>query len=267
MEDNATTTTTTDPCSVINRFMGKNSVEGKLVFGMITGSQAYNVSTASSDFDYFGIYQAPTHRILSLKDPPPSSSTLPTEQKPDVTVHEVATFANLLIKGNPFVLEMLFNDRPELCWWDMNSKFGFHWLKERRMSFVTQTAIREHLSYIEKRLREKGKNRFIGKRIYHVVRLLFELQRMIQGSRPLVWVPEGEERNILVDIREERYGNENLENLISTLMTKIKSQDPWINLPLEADKNLVEEWLVGIRWEQLIIDEVKKGSSAANKTV
>jgi hypothetical protein len=82
---------------------------------MISGSQAYNLAHHSSDLDYLGVYQIPTQEILGLHSPLESASTLPNEPPPDMDLHEIRKFCELLIEGNPFIIETLFNELPCYC--------------------------------------------------------------------------------------------------------------------------------------------------------
>jgi len=246
-----------NPYDVVKDFMARNGVEGSVVFAMVTGSQSYNLDGPSSDVDFMGVFQAPTRRFLSLNDPPQSASSLPTSQKPDVALYEIGYFAGLLLKGNPFIAELLINDRTEFLPEEESpsSPHTFRWLKDRRRQFITQTAVLEYLDYVGNRMKENAKRKLIGKRIYHCVRLLFEVRRMLRGHQPLVWIPEGEERHVLWEIREETVPEGFVENEVAKLLSEINEEKPWPTLPVVADRQLVEEWVVSRRLRQLETEE------------
>eukprot|EP01113_Clastostelium_recurvatum_P015713 TRINITY_DN18819_c1_g1_i1.p1 TRINITY_DN18819_c1_g1~~TRINITY_DN18819_c1_g1_i1.p1 ORF type:complete len:319 (-),score=65.27 TRINITY_DN18819_c1_g1_i1:323-1279(-) len=302
------------PLGAVSLFLSQHHVSGTLIFSMITGSQSYNLDTSSSDTDYIGIYQALSTSVLSLSDPLPSISTLATGAKPDVTVYEIAYFANLLINGNPFVLEMLFSDKHELIYQkqvpitrssleslytrygvkrptsftlssapssssslssssssssscslsspssnniitfdvdidvDVAIDIGFEWLRARRMQFITRRSVSEYLAYIAKRLKEHSKRPMPGKRIYHCVRLLFDLKRMIRGGAPVIYMPHtSHERQILLDIRAEKYTNEGIMLMIDEMTAEVERDRPWTSLPEAPDADLLETWLLNLR--------------------
>ena len=45
-----------DPLAVCKEYLQYRGVTGTVIFAMMTGSQAYNLTTASSDKDYLGTY-------------------------------------------------------------------------------------------------------------------------------------------------------------------------------------------------------------------
>jgi predicted nucleotidyltransferase len=73
------------------------------------GSKAYGIEVESSDDDYLGVFTAPLRSFVSLHGL--ASDTL-TDNGPDFTLHEIGKFCGLALKGNPAILETLWN--PEV---------------------------------------------------------------------------------------------------------------------------------------------------------
>ena len=82
-------------------------VEGQILMGL-TGSRAYGLDTADSDYDWKGIYQAPTAQALGMI--PPKETIVRSAPHPDLQVHELGKFLALALKCNPTVMEMLWLD-------------------------------------------------------------------------------------------------------------------------------------------------------------
>jgi hypothetical protein len=68
---------------------------------MVTGSQAYNLTTNTSDYDYLGVFLAPTTDTLLIHPPhwDWTVSTVPGEDVPDFTFHEAKSIGTYLLKG------------------------------------------------------------------------------------------------------------------------------------------------------------------------
>lgn len=77
--------------------------KGTVLLGL-TGSRLYGFATPESDYDWKGAYQAPTTQVLSLT--PPKGTVHSVD--PDVQVHELGKFINLLLQCNPTNLELLY---------------------------------------------------------------------------------------------------------------------------------------------------------------
>ncbi|MER7164724.1 nucleotidyltransferase domain-containing protein [Micromonospora sp. NPDC000207] len=73
----------------------------------IVGSTAYGLAGPGSDVDRLGVYAAPTVAFHGL-DPPTGRTASIVHHDPDVTYHEAAKAATLLLAGNPTVTELLW---------------------------------------------------------------------------------------------------------------------------------------------------------------
>ncbi len=76
---------------------------------VLSGSRGYGTQHVDSDYDYRGVYVAPTQTFLGLH------ATAEHHQNGvggDVTIFEVGKFLRLALKANPNILEILYNPTP-----------------------------------------------------------------------------------------------------------------------------------------------------------
>ena len=224
-------------------------LRGWLIFSKVWGSHSHNTNIPTSDVDYLGVYVAFNRDLLGLQ-PPADTIDNPEGVKPDYQIHEIGKFCNLLLKGNPGIIEMLFSDR--LTWSDPK------WapLKAERKRFLTQRAVAQYLGYMQGQLKKfaahggKGGLHTKGgewseKWAYHMVRLGYDARRIAQGQEPLVW-KEGAERDTLMEIRTGQWSQKRVEDTTLGLIHEIDGMKPWA-IPEEGDREWLNEWLLGVR--------------------
>ncbi len=127
-------------------------------------------------------------------------------------------------------------------------------LKKHRKSFITKQAIEEFLSYSANMVDKKNKKNLPNKRIYHVIRLMFEALRMIEGEEPTIEM-FGEERDYLLKLKTDQLSNDEFEAKVVELRQKIESLRPWPKLPEKSDESIVDKWLKEIRSLDLKYDQ------------
>lgn len=234
----------------ITDFLLTCRIPGKLIFCKVWGSHSHNTALPESDVDYMAVYLLPTRQVLSFEG---CQDTYESE-KPDVQAHEVAKFCRLLMKGNPGILEMLFTEK--MCY------EGSYWneIKEHRMSFVSQKALRQYLGYAEaqmKRFEAHGGERGLHSKggsatekwSYHMARLLGDAVRMAHGLPPKVWKEDGE-RDLLMKFRRGEYSKDQVAVLFREHLGVIEALKPW-PLPEEGDRVFLEDWLYKIRKNEM----------------
>lgn len=216
---------------------------GKILFAKIAGSHSHNTAVPTSDIDALGVYVAPTDLVLGM-DPPPETITNSTN---DFTVHEVAKFCRLLIKGNPNIVEMLFTEK--MC------KYEPAWMElyNQRRRFLSARAVEQYIGYLLAQLHKLSTKTYLHtaggkyntKFGYHLVRLGYDGLRMSKGEGPVVW-KEDEEREVLMKIRTGETSEEEVARLGNQFVREIDALKPW-KLPEEGDKILLNDWLVSLR--------------------
>eukprot|EP01103_Thecamoeba_quadrilineata_P014834 TRINITY_DN4523_c0_g1_i1.p1 TRINITY_DN4523_c0_g1~~TRINITY_DN4523_c0_g1_i1.p1 ORF type:complete len:248 (-),score=48.46 TRINITY_DN4523_c0_g1_i1:26-769(-) len=231
----------------------KNVLDFELLMVMITGSQSYNLATPSSDVDYFGVYLASKNDILGLDPPPESVSNQPLGPPPDADIYEAKKYCRLLIEGNPFAIETLFCER------NIYESDSFRNLKKMRRIFLTKKAIRQYIGYVlqfmKKDFNAKNQNRRRGKRIYHMLRLLMEANRILDGLEPFLWLSEDNPiRAELVAIKAENYVRSEFEIRIKKLLEEVthRVESTDCCLPETVDEAVVNDWLISTRRNQIL---------------
>ncbi len=214
-----------------------------------------------SDTDYLAVYAAPAEKLLGL-DPPIDSFDQEyvkkfyaqkfgilklSESMPDFQVHEIGKFAQLLLKGNPGIIEMLFTDKM------VRYHSGWKPLIQNRRLFLCKKAVEQYLGYANEQLKKlsrgsglHSKGGVYGEKWgYHMYRVATDALRIAQGGEPLVW-KEGEERETLMQIRRGEWTKERVEKETLAIVKKIEDLKPW-PLPDLPDKAFLSRWLISIR--------------------
>lgn len=78
---------------------------------------------------------------------------------------------------------------------------SFDRLREMRRIVLTPTLVDEFLSYVKGQIVVHQKKGLKGKRLYHILRIMFELERIVNGDEPLIWLPVRGEPNALLTPR------------------------------------------------------------------
>lgn len=218
--------------------------KGKLIFSKVWGSHSHDTQLPGSDVDYVGVYVGDNEDLLGLRPPP---ETL-TGEKPDYQVHEAKKFADLLLKGNPGIIEMLFTDR-------MKFEDDVYWtpLYEERKKFLCQTVVKQYLGYSQAQLQRlrhgkpvHSKGGVPGEKwCYHMVRVAWDAERIARGEEPKVW-KEGEEREKLMAIRTGLWTTEQAVREAEAAIARVDAMKPW-PIPEKADEVFLNDWLLATR--------------------
>jgi hypothetical protein len=163
-----------------------------LLYQVLSGSHATGLVTETSDFDWRGVYQAPTVAFLGLTQP---KETI--EIEPDQTYWELGHFARLCLRGNPNIMELLWIDERRTSW-------VMEEIRAIRTSFFTTSMTAAYLGWVTKDRRILANPdyeiKLTGKRGSHLVRLLLGLQgAYITGALPVVLA--GAERDLCMAIK------------------------------------------------------------------
>lgn len=66
---------------------------------------------------------------------------------------------------------------------------SFDALRANRRVVLTNALVEEFLSYVRGQIVVHQRKGLKGKRLYHILRLLFELERIVAGNEPLIFIP------------------------------------------------------------------------------
>lgn len=218
-------------------------IRGTILFSKIWGSHSHDTQLPGSDIDYTGVYVARTTDLLGLHPPP---DTL-TGEKPDYQIHEVKKFCDLLIKGNPGVIEMLFTDHFSYS----DEKWSL--LNENRKLFLCKHVVKQYLGYSMAQLQRlrhgkpvHSKGGVPGEKwCYHMVRVAWDAERIAMGGEPKVW-KDGEEKEKLMAIRTGAWTTEQAVQEAEATIARIDSRKPW-PIPDEAAEGFLNKWLLWVR--------------------
>jgi predicted nucleotidyltransferase len=97
------------------------------ILKVLVGSQAHGLATPESDFDYRGVFVAPTRALLTLGTP--HATTTWIEGKEDNTSWEIGHFLHLATKCNPTILETFLAPVVETTPWgtELRALFPHVW--------------------------------------------------------------------------------------------------------------------------------------------
>jgi uncharacterized protein len=177
-------------------------MKNHLLMKAIIGSRAYNLNIESSDTDYRGVYLESDHQIFGLEKAEPSH--FPSSK--DDTIYSLKQFVNLLAKGNPNILELVWL-QPEF-YEILDPIFEMFFIDCRKM-FLSKSVGKSYLGYaksqihlVEKNSRaEHSRNGYDAKAAMHVFRLLYQLKHLLLHKNPQVFVNH-ETRKFLLRVRD-----------------------------------------------------------------
>lgn len=219
----------------------KRHIVGDVIFSSVAGSHSFNLAVATSDKDYFGVYQGHIDRVLSLMPPPDTFDS----HEPDYSVYELQMFCKLVLKGNPKLIEPLFT-----------THFYYHnedWLalQSLRDQLISKTVVSQYLSYANSQLKDiqrgEGQKK---KKYYHALRLLGETERLVEGNPPKVWM-EGAERDYLLSVREGEIPEEEIIAKVTAMQATINEKLTTSTLPETTDPIILDQWLISLRRKEI----------------
>lgn len=232
----------------VMQFIDHRDWPGEPIFAKLWGSRSHNTHFEDSDYDFLLVYQTPNHELLSLR-PPPDTVVATTEidgQKVDYQAYEVDKFVDLLLKGNPNIVECLFTR------YEVWQALIFTGIKLQAREFLTEQTVKHYTGYARSQLArlKNGKSlhtsgsEYNTKWAYHVVRLLKDAQRIRVGEPPIVW-KDGIERASLMSIREGLYRPEEIAEMAGLMLDTLDA--PRTGLAEKNPEDIVEDWLLRVR--------------------
>lgn len=237
-----------DKKSSLGSFLETIKFPGELIFAKIWGSRSHNTQIETSDWDFSGVYRVPLNNIIGLKSYP-ETLTNTEGTKPDYSFHEIGKFSRLLLTGNPGILEMLFTE--DLCFVTES------WieLKKNRKDFLTKQAVRNYLGYAEGQLRAliSGKKNGLAneKPAYHLIRVLNDARRIVEGNEPVV-VKSGKELEFLMKIRHNQVSRDEIEFMSEKEIYDIKILVESCKLPEKGNEIFLDNWLQKVRLTEIV---------------
>lgn len=209
-----------------------------LLFGLV-GSHAYGLAHEQSDKDYVGVYATPTQNLLGL-DLPNLEKAVETKN-PDTKYYEALHFCRLAMKSNPSILEAMWLDNYESL-----SSHG-QILINIRHAFPTAKLVKAaYLGYANEqygKLLKDSRKEKRAKNARHFARLLWQGSRLyitgrlqVKLSNPDYFVEFG-----------EKVASGNLDRVKTEMLRAEQMFSNTSALPDQPNKELINEWLIGVR--------------------
>ncbi len=217
----------------------------KLCLLVQTGSKAYGISVEWSDDDYVGVFIPSLKSFLSLRGYGPETHAA---NDPDYTIHELGKFCRLALKGNPAILETLWN--PNVL---SQSALGGTLVSMRR-SFLHRGSLEVYVDYAESQLKKmvKGKGlhakggTYNGKYGAHLIRLLHSGVDLAESGEVTVKVAPTLAA-VLLEIRAGKRTMDDVLRLSRPLLDKLKGLTRDNSLPARADEERINTFLIEAR--------------------
>jgi predicted nucleotidyltransferase len=208
-----------------------------MILSVVMGSRAYGLDTDASDTDRRGVFAAPTAAFWRL-DKPPTHRDGPL---PEQFSWEVERFCRLALDANPTALECLWSPIVEVI-----TPAGRR-LRDLRGAFVSARAHRSFAGYADAQFGRLDPAAPRWKQAMHMLRLLLSGLHLVRHGEPLVQV--GAHRERLLAIKRGEVPWAEVDTWRAELAAELAATRGV--LPAEPDRERVEEFLVGVRKENL----------------
>ncbi len=213
-----------------------------------SGSKAYGIDVEGSDDDFVGVFVPSLKDFLSLRGFGPETHA---ENDPDFTIHEIGKFCRLALKGNPAILETLWN--PDVV---HRTKVGDDLVGLKR-SFLHRGSLDVYVDYAEAQLKKmvQGKGlhakggAYNGKYGAHLIRLLHSGLDLAETGEVTVRVSPGLTETLL-EIRAGKRTMEQVQALARPLLEKLKGLTRENSLPARADEERIDAFVIDARRAQ-----------------
>lgn len=228
---------------VIREEIKKQVPGARILCIQVGGSHCHNTNIEGSDVDYRAVYAAPFRSVIGVRGFQESID----RKDPDWQAHEVLKFVQLVAKGNPTIVEMLFQDKMQ----EYQGQWGS--LRQMRLHLLSRHTVLQYMGYLlgqMKRLRADAPLHTTGgkyntKWAYHAARLAFDAERVAQGEAPIVW-KTGLERRTLMEIRGGEWTRERLDEFVMGQLDRVDDMEPW-KVPAGRPYDVLDRWLQEVR--------------------
>lgn len=209
------------------------------------GSKSYGLDVATSDDDYLGVFVPRLREIVSIRG---LASDTHAGNDPDYTLHEIGKFCALALKGNPAILETLWN--PDVL---VATPWGER-LRAIRSRCLHRGSLAVYIDYADAQLRKMAKNKglhskggtYNAKYGAHIIRLLHAGLRLGATGDVMVRVPL-ELATTLMRIRRDEIGARDVEIMAQPLLTELRALAEGNTLPESPDRAAFDELVASAR--------------------
>lgn len=203
-----------------------------------SGSKAYGIDLPGSDDDFVGVFIPRLREFVSISG---LEKETYAENKPDFTLHEIGKFCRLALKGNPAILETLWNPDVVVC-----DDWGRR-LVALRSKMLHRGSLDVYIEYAEAQLKKmvKGKGlhakggEYNGKYGAHLVRLLHAGIGLAGTGEVMVRVAPALAK-VLLEIRSGQRAMEEVLRIAKPLLQDLKNLASSNSLPAVPDREAVD---------------------------
>ena len=234
---------------------------GKIMLACPFGSHRYNMHTPDSDLDMFVVYIGDTEKCLSFH-PPPLTIKNRTSEQPDFTLCELYRYCELLVSGDPRIVESLFLHKDTVHY----GTEEYHQLMELRNNVISREVVRKYLGDAcgsrglkllrqwEGQITAPSKDKQY-KVLYIVMRLLFHARQIAFGEELRVFLEDkSDEREFLLRIRRKECSYKEAKDRIESVKEEIESmlESDTCEVMKTANEAPIEAWMLRVRRENIL---------------
>lgn len=241
--------------NLVQKYEAPDFIIDNLIYLTVGGSRIYGAQGPKSDEDLYAVSVPSKERTLPLFAGEIPGFGMPKKpwlqweyhaNKKDYSCYSVVKFLDLLMKGNPNIIELLFSEEEHI----LHITEAGRYIRSVRNTFITKRVFPKFIGFaVSKRksmfkYTDDPKVPYNTKDAYHSARLLLELNQIMDFG---TIVNLTKDADMLVSIREGNEDPETLEVMIDMLLAKArvfeKSAD---NIPNEPNEGYVRGMLLDI---------------------
>ena len=216
-----------------------------LVLLVQSGSRAYGIDQAGSDDDYLGVFVSPLARFVSIDGPGPDTFA---GNDPDFTLHEIGKFCRLALKGNPAILETLWNPNVLVC-----DAWGRE-LISIRAKCLHRGSLTVYVEYAQSQLKKMVKGSglhskggsYNGKFGAHLVRLLHSGIHLAETGEVQVRIPPAQAES-LMEIRAAKRSMQAVMEMSRPLLEELRRLSESNTFPERPDEEAFNDLVIRAR--------------------
>ena len=240
---------------------------GRIMLACSFGSHRYNLDTPTSDLDMFVVYIGDTKKCLSFH-PPPTTIKNRTSEQPDFTIYELYRYSELLVSGDPRVVESLFLNAGTIHY----ATNEYYELVKLRDIALSREVVKKYMSdacgghglrMLKQLLGQKTppNEDKVYKVLYIVLRLLFHARQIVLGVEFRVFLDDtSEERKFLIRIRKHECSYQDAMDRIESVKKEIEQvmESENCDLRSKSSQEPIEEWMLSVRLENMLTNRPLK---------
>ncbi|GAM26378.1 hypothetical protein SAMD00019534_095530 [Acytostelium subglobosum LB1] len=285
------------------------SIRESAIYIALAGSRSFNLDIETSDQDFTAVRQASINSVLSIDGPkeivhhlkpdisiyelrhyakllllgnPKQVESLFTTRLCYLSDHwkallqcRQAILSNVVIDHYYSTIKALVGDVTDIINSRevVDSSVDQSNIKSKPMSAKQQRMVEKNkLQRVLQHQEQRDDEYKLNKRAYHALRLMIEVERLLDNGTPLVWFEDGPERDLLLQVRRGDIDDQQILKLIQPRFQSLEEtwtrqrQSPNYHLKDTSDIEKVSNWLVLIRRQSIDSDTSERFTYRPNTT-